>query len=469
MEVLVINPPYEKKVIREGRCEQSADSYQYLMVSISLPYVAAILREKHKVKIIDCIADDISYEKLKWILEKQKPGLVIVNIATFSFESDIKAATLCKELKIPCAAIGVHVTTTPDSTLKNSDFQFLIKGEPEITSLELVNALEKKKSLKKVDGISYREKGKIIHNKLRKPLENLDRLPFPARDLLDNEKYIMPMTHKPYTLLVPSRGCPHSCVFCTAHHYYGKKQRHRSVENIIQEVKEILFKHNLQDIGMWSDTFTLNKKLVMEFCKAVKKENLKFRWYCNSRVDCLDDELVREMASAGCKVMTFGVESLNKEVLEKIKKRITPEQVQRAIKLCKKYKIQSQVHIIFGLPGETKETIRETIHGVLKLKPDYAQFYCAVPFPGTEFYEYASKNSFINTKEWEKYEINKAIVSYPHLSDKEIQEGMKEAYKKFYFRPVYVFRTFKDFPLKKWPSLIKQSLSFMRGWAFSSE
>lgn len=474
MKVIIVNPPFKRKAIREGRCEQRAESYQYLMVPISLPSIAAMLQAKYDVKIIDCMTEDVSFEQLKKILKEEKPDLVIVNVATFSFNSDIQVATMCKKLKILSAAIGIHITTLPDYALKLSDFSFLIRGEPELTCLKLVGALakkDKKKNLKKIDGISYKEKGKIFHNKPRKPVQDLDKLPFPARELLHNEKYIMPLTHEPYTLIIPSRGCPYSCIFCTAHKYYGKKQRYRSVKNIVEEIKEIVYENKVYHIGMWSDTFTLNKKLVLEFCKAIKKENLhlKFSWYCNSRVDCLDEEMIKEMASANCKVMTLGVESLNKDILKNIKKGITPEQVEKTIKLCRKYSIETQTHIIFGLPGETKKTVNETIKGILRMKPDYAQFYCAIPFPGTEFYDYVEKNNLITTKNWDKYEINQAIVSYPNFSDKQIQNAMRKAYKRFYFRPAYVFKTFKGFSIKKWPSLILQSFSFIKGWVFSSK
>jgi anaerobic magnesium-protoporphyrin IX monomethyl ester cyclase len=469
MKIIILNPPYKRKVVREGRCEQRADSYQYLMVPISLCYLASVLRKKHEIKLIDCIAEEMSLEQLEVLLEKEKPNLAVVNVATFSFDYDIKTAELCKKLGIKSAAMGVHVSVLPEYVLKNSSFDFVIRGEPELTSLELANALDKKKNLKTVLGITYRQKGKIISNKPCPFIKELDKIPFPARELFDNSKYIMPLTHEPYTLLVPSRGCPYGCIFCTAHHYYGSYQRYRSIPNIIEEVKEILYKNKIKNIGMWSDTFTLNKQFVLDFCKAVKDNNLKFDWFCNSRVDTLDEEMVKAMSSTGCKVITFGIESLNADILKNIRKRISEEQVAAAIKLCKKYKIEGQAHIIFGLPGETKETAKETIRKLLKINPDYAQFYCAIPFPGTDFYEFCNKNNYITTRNWEDYEINKAIVSYPNLSNQEIQEIMRKAYRRFYFRPTYALRKFLSFPISKWPSISKQAFDYMKGWVFSKK
>lgn len=471
MKIILINPPFIRKAVREGRCEQRADSYQYLMVPISLPSTAAMFQKKHDVKILDCIADDISFQKLAEILRKEKPQIVFVNVATFSFSSDIAVSRICKKLGIKSAAIGVHVTSLPIETLEKSDFDFVVKGEPELVSLKLVEALEKKKNLKAIPGLAFRKNGKIVNNKECAFIKNLDSLPFPARELIPNEKYLMPLYHEPYTLLIPSRGCPFNCIFCTAHKYYGKNQRYRSIKNIIAEVKEIVFENNIHHIGIWSDNFTLNKKFVIDFCRALKKEKLEKQvdWYCNSRVDALDDEMVKEMSSAGCKVMTFGVESLDPQILKNIRKGITKQQVENTVRLCRKYKIQSQVHIIFGLPGENKETAKNTVKDILKINPDYVQFYCAIPFPGTEFYQYADKNNLITTKDWSKYEINRAIISYPNFSDRELQRTMRNAYLRFYFRPAYMIQVLKGFSLKKWPSLAYQAFSFVKGWVFSSD
>src|SRR3989344_8725065 len=240
-KILIIKPPASMKVVREGRCEQRADSYQYLMVPISLPSIAAVLlKNGFAVKIFDCIADDISFGKLEDILAMENPLLAIVNVATMTFDIDKKTAGLCRKLKIPCAAVGMHVTTIPDDALKNSDFDFAIRGEPELISLNLANALYNKKDLKEVKGISFKKNEKIMHNPDEKLIENLDDLPFPARDLLNNEKYIEPLTQEPYTLVITGRGCPFNCIFCTANRYYGKRQRIRSPNNIVDEIEEVV-------------------------------------------------------------------------------------------------------------------------------------------------------------------------------------------------------------------------------------
>ncbi len=466
-KVILVNPPSETKVIREGRCEQRADSYQYLMVPISLPSTAAVLREGgFEVKIIDCIADEMTLNQLENILKKESPFLVIINVATMSFSKDKLAAEICNKLKIFCAAMGMHVTTLPEESLKESKFDFVIRGEPEITSLNLAKAVFNKTPLKNVRGISYREKEKIINNKDAELIQDLDKLPFPARDLLDNKKYTEPLTQAPYTLVITGRGCPYGCLFCTADKYYGKKQRIRSPENITEEIEEIIKKYGITHIGMWNDTFTFNKEQVIGISKEKLKRKLKIVWFCNSRVDTFDEERAKWMAKSGCKAITFGVESLDKEILKGAKKNITIEQVKKAVEICRKYEIKSQLHLIFGLPGETETTIKNTIKKVINLDPDYAQFYCAVPFPGTEFREYVLKKGYFKEVPWSNYEINNALVSYPNLSSEKIQDARKRAYRKFYFRPKYIFRKMKEFPLKDWKKIAIQAYNFFKGWVF---
>jgi len=465
--ILIINPPAEMRVVREGRCEQRADSYQYLMVPISLPSIAAVLMKNgFAVKIIDCIADDISFEALEKILAGENPFLAIVNVATMTFDTDKKTAELCRKLKIPCAAVGMHVTTIPDDAMKNSEFDFAIRGEPELISLNLAKALHSKKDLKNVLGISFKKNGGIVHNQNEKLIEDLDSLPFPARELLHNEKYIEPLTQKPYTLVITGRGCPFNCIFCTANRYYGKKQRIRSPKNIVDEIEGIITKFGISDIGMWNDTFTFNKEQVKGLAREIMKRGIKIDWFCNSRVDTIDEEMIMLMAKSGCKVITFGVESLDERILKNIKKGINARQVEDAVRLCRKYRIKSQLHIIFGLPGETKETLNKTINETLRINPDYAQFYCAVPFPGTEFREYVLEKGYMEYAKWERYEINNALVSYPNLSSKEIQDARKRAYRKFYLRPSYIIKKMKEFPLRDWKKISVQAYHFFKGWVF---
>lgn len=469
MKVLIVNPPShkDKGYIREGRCEQRLSSFQYVMVPISLPAIAAVLlKANFEVKILDCITNNISNKNLKKHILDFQPELIIFNIATATYFTDLYSIELIKTYcNAHITGIGVHVTALPEEVLTHSKIDSVIRGEPEITSLELAKALEQNLPLELVDGISFKKNSMIIHNRPREFIKNLDKLPFPARHLLNNEKYVLPVVNKPYTLIVPSRGCPYDCIFCTAHLYYGRVLRTRSISNIIEELKEIIYKYRILYVTMWSDTFTLNRDFVVDICKAIKSSNLNFYWMCNSRVDTVDPELLKLMKSAGCIGISYGVESGDQTILDNIKKRITVKDIENAFRWTKAAGIETLAHFIFGLPGETEESIERTIKIAKKIDPDYAQFYCAIPFPGTELYYQAQKNKWLTTNDWSKYEINQPILNLPTLPNTQLRKARIKAYKKFYFRPYYFFSRLKKInSVKELMLTIKQAVNFAKEW-----
>lgn len=471
MKVLIVNPPNSTGYVKEGRCEQKLSSWQYVMVPISLPYIAAVLREGgFDVDIIDCVAENLSLEELKRQVESFKPRLIILDTTTPTFHEDSRTIDFLKNIdkSILVAAIGVHVTVLADESLKNSKLDVLIRNEPEASCLELAKALDSKSSLKSVLGISYRDGKKIVNNPVRPFIKDLDTMPFPARDLLNNELYTMPIYNRPYTLLVPSRGCPFNCIYCTAHHYYGGRCRERSPENIVDELEEILYKYKIHDVTMWSDTFTFRKGFVMSVCDEILSRGIKINWMCNSRVNTVDLEMLKKMKQAGCSMISYGVESGVQEILDNAKKGITLSQIENAVKWTNEVGIESIAHVIFGLPGETKETISRTIEFVKKINPTYAQFYCAVPFHGTELYEMAKKNNWLITENWDDFEIDNAIIRTGMLSPEDLEDAKIRAFKAFYLRPRYMLRAVKRM---KSPSNIvrgaRQAISFLKSWVIN--
>lgn len=473
MRVLIVNPPAvgETKFVREGRCEQRLSSFQYVMLPVSLPSTAAVLRKGgHEVKIIDCIAGDVNQEELEKKAPEFDPGMVIFNFSTVTFEGDARCAERLRALSAAhFTAIGVHVTVLPEPNLNVTTLDSVIRGEPEITALALADALQGGKPLSDVCGISFKEGGRIVYNADREFYPDLDTLPFPARDLLENEKYTMPISNKPYTLIVTSRGCPHDCIFCTAHCYYGKKLRKRSAGNIVDEMQEVKEKYGINDVTMWSDTFTVDKSFVYEVCDEIEKRGLKINWMCNSRVDCVYPNMLKRMAETGCTVMSYGVESGVQEILDAIKKRITVDQIRDAFRWTREAKIETIAHVIFGLPGETPESINKTTSFIRSIRPDYVQFYCAIPFPGTAFYEMAVERGWLTTKDWSKFEINQAIINTPELTDGELKKAREGAYRDFYLRPSYVLtRLSKSRSAGEAVNLFREGIDFLKSWVASS-
>jgi len=241
----------------------------------------------------------------------------------------------------------------------------------------------------------------------------------------------------------------------------------RSPENVLDEVEEILNVHKIKDITFWADTFTFDKKYVLEICDGIKKRGLKFRWMANARVDRVDPEMLKAMHETGCQILSYGVESGSQKILNHIGKNITLKQIRQAFAWTRKSGVESAAHIIFGLPGETEETIKKTIKFVQEINPDYVQFYSAIPFPGTRFFEEASKKGWIIAQNWEDYELGKNIISTPKLPVERLAYWRKRAYLQFYLRPSYIWGRLKKFI--KTPSdilpFVKQAFSFLFDWA----
>lgn len=470
MKVLIANPPVFEgvKFVREGRCEQRASSFQYLMVPISLPSIAAVLREaEYKVKITDCVADDLGQAELSAVCEDFRPGLIIMDVSTPTFSFDCKTIDLLKNARPEAhiTAIGTHVSALPGESLASCRLDSVIRGEPEYTSRALAETLENRGDLAKVAGISYRNGESVKHNPDRPFIEDLDSLPFPARDLIPNERYTMPISNRPYTLLVSSRGCTGRCTFCTGHLYYGRKLRLRSAANICDELEEIVNRFGINDVTMWSDTFTLNRDFVVGVCEEIMKRGIKVNWMANSRVDRVDLDILKLMKQAGCSMISFGIESAVPEILKNCRKGTTPEQISDAVRWSREAGLETIAHVILGLPGETPETIRETSRFIKRIGPDYVQYYGAIPFPGTEFYELARDNHWLTTEDWSCFEINQTIVNYPELAAADLNRERKKAFRSFYFRPGYLLKRLSRLRNpREWINLPRQAWGFLREW-----
>jgi radical SAM superfamily enzyme YgiQ (UPF0313 family) len=454
MRVLFINPPGPNniKMVREGRCMQRKGAWTSVWPPLSLALCAAVVREENvDVELIDCIVKGIEIDELKNKVTEFEPDLVVLNTATPSIENDIRIADeikgVCQDTKI--VAIGIHPTVLPEECFNMSaNLDYIIRGEPEFTLRELVRFISQsdKFSINNVAGISFRNNNIIYHNPAREWL-NIDELPFPAWDLVDPNDYIMPFHNVPFFLITTSRGCPYPCNFCADSAYYGKKLRKRSPEKLVDELVWAGKNFNVNEFLFWSESFTLDRSFVMAVCEKILRRHVQIKWVCNSRVDHVDKELLKTIKSAGCWMIGYGIESGNQNVLDMTKKGITIPQIRRAVKLAKDVDLEVTGHCILGLPGDTIETIQETVRFAIELDLDFVQFYCAVPFPGSELYQQAVENNWCNTNNWSLFEQNYSVLDYPHLSSSEIIELRRWAYRKFYLRPKVIFNIFRK--LKK--------------------
>lgn len=451
MKVLVVNPPaYENKdYIREGRCMQTKSSWAALWAPLSLTYIAAIMREEgYEVRLIDCIAEKINKQNLLEIVKKFLPNLVVLNTAFPSIKGDMDMAELIKkhDPNIKIIAIGMFPTILEDKCMNTfNQIDFGVVGEPEWVVKNLVNSLDEKKPIENIKGLLHRKDGKVYKNEPQDfKLNDVEKLPIPARDLLKNECYILPINRQKFTLLSIGRGCPHSCIFCVARVYYGSKFRKRSIESIIKEIKECQDKQGISNFLFWGESFTIDPKYGEQICDAIIQNGLKISWSTTSRVDTLNDTLLMKMKQAGCILLGLGIESSNQKIIDTANKNTTLSKIKSGIEMVKKAKINSMGHFIFGLPGETKETAKETIKFACKCGVEFAQFYCAVPYPKTELGRIAYENNWVETDDYSQFDLNKSIMGNGNLTPQQIKKFRDLAYRKFYFRPKMLIQTLKE-------------------------
>jgi len=347
-------------------------------------------------------------------IKRWSPDIVEINIpfsgwskAAFEVASVVKSV----DSDITTVLDGLHPSARPEDCLSNPDIDFVVRGEPEYTMLELIGALEKDRTedLKKIEGIGFTKNGKTVITSPRPEIKDLDALPFPARHLLPMNIYFEAIRENPirgkiskrYTIIITSRGCPHRCIFCSNHIVMGKTWRGRSPENVVDELEQIVNTYSIKQIDFFDENMTLNKKRVEDICDLIMERGVDIDWYVPNgvRADTLDEELLRKMSAAGCKEIRVAPESgVQRVVDEIIKKNLKLKDVERAVVLAKKVGMQIGVFFMLGLIGETKEDIKETIKYAYKLKKlgaDSFQFSIATPLYGTELYEQAKRGGYL--------------------------------------------------------------------------
>lgn len=393
---------------------------------LGLFYVGTVLKkEGHIVQILELVPP---HEDFILPIKKFKPDLIGFSIVTNMY-SDTKNLIKILKRELPKETIyvcgGPHPTTVPLDVIKDLGVDFVVCGEGEYTMKELCEAIGRRKSLNSVKGIVYKKSDKIINTGRRDFIQNLDDLPIPDRSLSPQfEWYLSPpglirgMVYENMTNIMASRGCPGRCTFCTSYNIFGRNVRRRSVENVIKEIKYLVKTYNIKALYFNDDTFSWDENWVINFCRALKKDNIKIAWSCNTRVNTISEEMLKEMRSSGCVQVDLGVESGSQKVLNSLKKGITIKQIERAFKLVKKSGLRSFASFIVGSPGETLDDIKKTKELLRKIKPDMSIFSIFIPFPGSEAFEEAKKKGLLREKDlnfsdrWDtKHTENPIIVS----------------------------------------------------------
>lgn len=402
---------------------------------LDLVYVAALLRKNNiNVTIIDASTLHIPHEKAIKIIKRKRPWFVGIPSAWGSFYDDLNLSKMIKQ-ELPEVKIiisGPNVTVEPERALGSGYIDYCILGELEKPFVDIVKG-------KITNNVAYKSNGKIITHE-RVLLEDLDSLPFPARDLLPIDKYQLPFLRRnPFTTIITSRGCPYKCTFCQVNIWYLNRVRFRSVDNVLEEIDEVVNKFKIHQIIFRDPTLTFRRDRVLDLCRELIRRKYNISWRCFSCVDTVDKELLHLMKEAGCHQVSYGFESGNQEVLNLSKKGITIEQSKQAVKLTKEAGIEVSGSFMFGMYSETKRTIQETLEFALHLNCDYAQFQLATPIPSTEFYKQSNsvnKQSCFEFSRWYKW----MTPSNTHLPYEFLHRKLRQAYRSFYFRFSYIYR-----------------------------
>lgn len=434
--------------MRDDRCQAPVEGMtaQPNRAPLDLAYMAAILERLGLVcKIGDYAAKKSTWEELRRDVESFMPDMLLVSVTTPTLQHDLAACAIAKKINSSMLTVakGAHFTPKDDgSLLKFPELDLVIRGESE----HAVEDIALGKNYSDILGLAWRQNGTVVRNADRPyiEVEDLDKLPFPARHLMNNDLYLAPDTGEAITMINTGRGCPHQCIYCAVTIASGYKLKVRTPKSIVEEIEECVVKHKIRNFFFRADTFTWEEKWVVDLCQMIVEKNLKIRWGCNSRVDTISEKRLEWMKKAGCWIVGFGIESGNQEMLNKMKKRAKLEDAEKAIALCKKYGVKTYGLFLIGLPWETRETALQTIRFAKKLNPSFIDFNIAYPLPGTEYYRIAKELNLFDETELQNGDYARPIVRTLSLSTGELIALRKKALMGFYLRPSYIFNTLKD-------------------------
>ncbi len=389
MRVCLVNPPL---VTRGG--------LHY--VPLGLSYNAAVLK-KHNYDV--CIQDS-QFQKREDVLKSASDADVVgITSMACNFPG---AVTLAHDIKkqnpdVKVIMGGNYATFTDVDVLQQHlCIDIIVRHEGEMTIVEVLRALSSD-GLSNVRGITYRKGDSIKRNPERSFIKNLDSIPFPARDLLDTQRYY---NERGMPQIISARGCPHRCMFCSTSAMWGHTTRFRSPENVVDEIEQLLEQYTFKEFNFADDTFTIVHRHAFRICEEILERGLDIQWGCNIRVDTLNEHLVQIMKKAGCNAFFIGVESGNQKTLDFVRKKTTIPQIRKAVNLAKKYSIKTALSCILGFPNETYSDVQKTIDFMISLHGDSYLFNFLLVFPGTELYRRQEelKIEKIVDNPWEKIE-----------------------------------------------------------------
>ncbi|MBW2634762.1 MAG: cobalamin-dependent protein [Deltaproteobacteria bacterium] len=454
--VVLINPPLSLA----DRYGKDMQKFGAVSEPLGLAYIAAYLETVDvPVRIIDAPALKLGIDDVIEDLSRQVDAVVGITLLTPAFKV---VADLCSAIKqsFPDRVIvlgGAHPTALPERTLQEIPaVDIVCIGEGEVSMSEIVSdSLRKDRRLNVINGICYRDEQEIIMTEMRTAVRDLDLIPPPARHLLPMEKYHLTASRVSGAGFCPTiivaRGCPFSCTYCSR--TFGKTFRAHSIDRIISEIKSLIADYGVKQINVEADTLTVKNKFITELCNALIEQKIseKVKWTCESRVDTVNENLLRLMKQAGCWQISYGVETGTQRLLDMINKSVSLQQIEDIFALTKRIGISIRGFFMLGLPSETREDSLATIAFAKKLDPLWAQFTVTVPYPGTKMFDDLDSSGKIRNYDWSTYNTWsgwKERQALPFVAEgrtmEELVKLQKQALRQFYVRPKVIFRFLKN-------------------------
>ena len=453
VDVLLICPNYYSKVLVTDA----------IVPPTNLAALAAYLRERSfSVGIIDGRVLNYRLDDYREAVTAIKPKIVGITVMTSYVNQAVEIATMVKTISPETVVVvgGAHISALPEDSLRDYLwFDIAVFGEGEITIHELAESiLRNGRDFSQIDGICYRENGRIQSTRPRALIQDLDSLPLPAYDLLPMDKYrpaINWIKKLPSMMIYTARGCPYNCTFCASHCNFGRTVRFRSPEKIVEEIELYKRQYGIKQVVFYDDTLIINKKQIHALCDLLRERKLNIWWGCFSTIEAIQPDLAKKMKEAGCFMIFFGLESGSEEMLKRMNKTYKfPELAKKVVRWVHEAGITPIGSFMFGHPGDSEKIIEETIQFALSMPLRYATFVTVVPFPGSPIFDYAKEKGLLPDRitDWSGFEEFRDPFVISDVPRERLQYYMKRAYRKFYFRLSVMCRILLD------------SLSFYKLW-----
>jgi radical SAM superfamily enzyme YgiQ (UPF0313 family) len=448
---LLVNPPLINGVAftRQGRCQEREEVLGTTKPPYTLALLASMLRDTGcDVRLVDLTAERRSVDDLIERLDRESfaPTLILFPTTTPTLDADVAELTKLKtHFGAPMFCFGPHASATPHASMMRApDVDGMFVGEPEDGALQLAR-LASLDDRSAIPSLTWRRDQAIVPHITKGSYAGFAQMPYPAWDLVPLASYSLPLVNRPYVIVETSRGCPYSCDFCVAPIHQGHKFRERSPKALVDEIERSYRELGVDFFYLWGDTVTLNVKTFTAFCDELIARNLPIQWFGNARADNLTDPaFVHRLRKAGCWMLAMGIETESEEIRKDMVKKLERQKIQTALNNMRDAGIRSFAFFIFGYPGESLASINQTIEYAIELNPDFANFYPAVPYPGTALYDKVVRDGMLVEEDWARMEYSYYLLKGNGLDEHVVMDAINRAKRRFFLRPAYISRKLGD-------------------------